>query len=154
MPEPRLYFAYGANLNLEGMSWRCPGAKLVGPATLPDYRLIFRGVADIVRKGGCSVPGAVWELTPDCEKALDRFEGFPTLYRKRDVLLKLDGAPAAPMAYVMRGGKISAPWPGYEATIREGYRALGLDMAALDAAVAHAERHTEKHRAAYPARRT
>ena len=29
-----LYFAYGSNINLEQMAWRCPGAEVFGPAVL------------------------------------------------------------------------------------------------------------------------
>ena len=41
------YFAYGANLNLQNMRYRCPNAKVVGHLNLPEYQLVFKGVADI-----------------------------------------------------------------------------------------------------------
>ena len=33
----QLYFAYGSNINLEQMAWRCPGAEVFGPAVLEGY---------------------------------------------------------------------------------------------------------------------
>lgn len=41
--EETLYFAYGSNINLEQMEHRCPDALLVGPVTLQNYELQFRG---------------------------------------------------------------------------------------------------------------
>ena len=41
----RLYFAYGSNINLDQMAYRCPAAQVVGPVVLEDYKLLFRGNA-------------------------------------------------------------------------------------------------------------
>ena len=41
--KQRLYIAYGSNLNLEQMAFRCPTAKVVGKSELKDYELLFRG---------------------------------------------------------------------------------------------------------------
>ncbi len=38
-----LYFAYGSNINLNQMAYRCPAAEVVGPMVLNDYKLLFRG---------------------------------------------------------------------------------------------------------------
>ena len=37
----KLYIAYGSNLNLEQMKFRCPTAKLVGKGTIENYELQF-----------------------------------------------------------------------------------------------------------------
>ena len=47
--KQRLYIAYGSNLNLEQMAFRCPTAKVVGKSELKDYELLFRGG----RRGVC-----------------------------------------------------------------------------------------------------
>ena len=90
-----LYFAYGANLNLNGMAHRCPGFKPIAPAALPDYRLVFKGVADVepVPHGrNENVYGALYLLTSKHMKSLDSFEGFPNFYVKKEVLVRiLDG---------------------------------------------------------------
>ena len=37
--EDRYYFAYGSNMNLEQMKYRCPAAEVVENVRLEDYRL-------------------------------------------------------------------------------------------------------------------
>lgn len=78
-----LYFAYGANLNVRSMAIRCPAARPVGPAVIMDHGLRFSGVATVIRAEGERVHGALWQLTPACIHALDRFEDWPKLYGKR-----------------------------------------------------------------------
>lgn len=98
----RLYFAYGSNLNLEQMERRCPAAKPIGPAVLHGYELRFRGnyggsgVATIAPKQGGHVAGLLWELTPACEQALDRYEGCPHLYEKQTVTVWDRGSSPGP----------------------------------------------------------
>ena len=45
MAKERYYAAYGSNLSLEQMAYRCPQAKMVGTGTLEHYELQFRGSA-------------------------------------------------------------------------------------------------------------
>ena len=83
-----LYLAYGSNLNRKQMELRCPTAKIVGTSALNHWRLIFRGgeqmaVATVERERGCKVPVLVWKLTPADERALDRYEGYPHLCRRK-----------------------------------------------------------------------
>jgi len=73
------YFAYGANLNLAGMAYRCPGFKPIAPAVLLNYRFAFKGVADVEPAPGEKVYGALYLLTQKHMQALDHFEGFPTI---------------------------------------------------------------------------
>ena len=40
-----MYFAYGSNINLDQMAYRCPAAQVVGPVVLEGYELLFRGNA-------------------------------------------------------------------------------------------------------------
>ena len=41
--EKPLYFAYGSNINLDQMQYRCPDATVYGQAVLDNYDLRFRG---------------------------------------------------------------------------------------------------------------
>ena len=84
-----LYGAYGANLNMANMEVRCPLAKPILGFHLVDYKLVFNGVADIIKHKGAKVPIGLWKITDKCEKALDRFEGFPYCIQE-NVCLKLD----------------------------------------------------------------
>ena len=44
-----LYIAYGSNMNKNQMRIRCPKAKPMGAYFLDGWRLVFRGVADMIR---------------------------------------------------------------------------------------------------------
>jgi gamma-glutamylcyclotransferase (GGCT)/AIG2-like uncharacterized protein YtfP len=81
MGKNKLYFAYGMNTNHKEMKKRCPNAEFIGVGELKGYELKFRGVADVEKSKG-SVIGAIWDITPLCEMALDILEGYPNLYRK------------------------------------------------------------------------
>jgi gamma-glutamylcyclotransferase (GGCT)/AIG2-like uncharacterized protein YtfP len=108
----------------------------LGPATIRDWRLVFRGVADIEPSQGASVQGALWSITPRCERALDRYEGYPRLYGKRHTRRPGGGRV---MLYVMNDQDwISTPGKHYLNVIREGYQDFGLDLEALMAAFDHA----------------
>lgn len=80
----KLYFAYGSNINLEQMDYRCPDATVVGPVVLENYELLFRrgGFATIEPKKGERVHGLLWSITPECERSLDLYEGYPRFYDK------------------------------------------------------------------------
>ena len=129
----KLYIAYGSNLNLPQMERRCPGAVVIGEAALQDYRLLFRGahggaVATIEPCAGESVPVLVWRITPPDEAALDRYEGWPILYRKETVRIKLGGRTVKAMVYIMNEGRpLGLPSPYYYSTILEGYKTAEFD---------------------------
>lgn len=141
----KIYLAYGSNLNLEQMSVRCPKAKPLGTSTLNDYKMLFRGwrragVATVEPSPGDSVPVLLWSITPACEAALDRYEGFPRLYRKETVTVELNGVPVEAMVYIMNEGyTLAIPSPGYYSTIRAGYKSAGFDIDILNKAVERTE---------------
>ena len=140
--RPYLYFAYGSNLNQEQMGWRCPTAQPVSRLTLPDWRLEFRGVADIVPCLGAEVVGALYSICPGDELALDRYEGFrrqsPNAGMYRKVFWPTQdkrGRKRTIMFYVMNRAGLCPPYAGYLETIRQGYAAWGLPAISLDTAV-------------------
>ena len=142
----KVYIAYGSNLNLEQMKYRCPDSRVIGTAILQDYELEFRGVATIVPKKGSGVPVLLWSVPPQDEKSLDRYEGFPYLYRKEEYEIGLNGQKVTGMAYVMNNGHISAPSAGYLRIIAQGYHENQLDTAFLNRAVDNAviQQHSEE----------
>ena len=92
MNKKKYYIAYGSNLNIRQMRFRCPGAKPIGISAIPDYELLFKGsktgaYLTIEPKDGGLVPVAVWEVTADDEKHLDIYEGYPNFYYKKEVCL-------------------------------------------------------------------
>jgi|VirMetMinimDraft_7_1064189.scaffolds.fasta_scaffold08356_4 gamma-glutamylcyclotransferase (GGCT)/AIG2-like uncharacterized protein YtfP len=129
----QLYFAYGANLNVEEMSYRCPGAVPVHSFVLTGWQLLFSHVATIVPAyDGQGVPGAIWAITDTCEDSLDGFEGYPYLYTKK----YLETTAGKLMFYVMHDVETGKPPSlSYLNTITRGYADWGLDQAYLDQAV-------------------
>lgn len=146
----RLYIAYGSNLNLDQMKRRCPTAEVVGTATLRNWRLWFRGsennaVATIERERRFTVPVLIWRIQPQDEFALDRYEGWPLLYRKETLRITVNGKRTYAMVYIMNtaGHPYGIPSMGYLATINAGYQQAGFDYNILIDAV---NRSKEAHK--------
>lgn len=127
MKNKQLYIAYGSNINLEQMAYRCPHSRVVGTSEIKDFELEFRGVATIVPKENASVPVLIWELDERDLPTLNRYEGWPRLYRQEKLPFELDGKSYEGMAYLMNHGEISPPSQQYYNTILQGYRSFGLD---------------------------
>ena len=121
----KYYLAYGSNLNKEQMAHRCPGAEPVGAAVIMDYELVFRrGYLTIEPKEGSEVPVGIWKISEKNEMALDRYEGFPKFYYKKDFHIG--------MAYIMQDGyPMQVPSDYYFYTVMQGYRDFGIDTAPL-----------------------
>ncbi len=138
----RLYVAYGSNLNIRQMKYRCPTAKLYGTGVIDNYELQFKGqphgaFATIAPKDGSSVPIAVWEIQARDEMSLDRYEGYPSHYFKQNVPVHLDGEEVNAMVYIMNLKMgFGLPSPHYYQTVYEGYNDCGLNTDVLNKALA------------------
>ena len=135
MSKKQLYIAYGSNINLEQMAYRCPHSKVVGTSEIKGYELEFRSVATIVPNKGASVPVLIWELDDRDLPILNRYEGWPRLYRQKKMPFEMDGKSYEGMAYLMNHGIISPPSQQYYNTILQGYRENGLDESYLETAL-------------------
>ena len=133
-----IYIAYGSNMNVEQMGIRCPKATIISLGHLADWKLVFKGVADMVPEKGAMCHVGMWEITADCERVLDRYEGYnpnhPTegLYRKIYF-----GDDNEYMAYVMNDYGIQPPSRFYYEGIRQGFEDFGAEIALLEAALDH-----------------
>lgn len=142
--KERLYIAYGSNLNLPQMAFRCPTAEIAGKSELKGYELLFRGgrrgaVATVEPRDGGSVPVLLWKIRKTDEEALDRYEGYPHFYEKQMMEVELDGKPVSAMVYVMTPGhEFGIPSDYYADVIREGYETAGFDLQSLEDAIDHA----------------
>jgi len=128
-----LYMAYGMNTNRDAMAARCPKAKPLGGFYLPDTRLVFRGVGDIMPDKEAICPVVLWDITPDCLRALDNLEGYPTFYGRRKMN---SGWITYEMVYKSR---TKEPNGGYYKMIEDGYKDFGLDDYWLRLALQDAE---------------
>ena len=145
----KIYAAYGSNMNLSQMAVRCPHSRVIGTGILENYKLTFRGrssgVANIERCKRKEVPIVLWEITPTCEIALDRYEGFPNLYTKVKIEVETKRGTVEAMAYVMteRYEKMAAqPNEYYYSVIAEGYEDNGIPLDALDDAYGESVQET------------
>lgn len=141
MKSETLYIAYGSNLNLPQMAFRCPTAKVFGTSEIKDYEPLFRGgrrssVATVEPLKGSSVPVLLWKLKEKDLQALDRYEGYPHFYRKEILPVELKEKTVQAMVYIMNDGHpLGAPSDYYLNTILEGYRSAGFDTEILEKAV-------------------
>jgi hypothetical protein len=137
----KYYFAYGMNTNIAEMAMRCPKAINLGRCTLQGFELKFRLHADIDQVKDSKMEGVLWDITEDCERALDRLEGYPFYYDKVEVIVE----PATSinrmshivaMAYIMNNkGPEEMPNRSYEQCLIEGYTANGLNVDKLTAKI-------------------
>ena len=142
----KYYIAYGSNLNVEQMRYRCPDARIVGTSVIPDYQLLFKGsktgsYLTIEKKRGGSVPVAVWAVSPRDELALDRYEGCPNFYYKTDMQLTVGKKKLTAFVYIMHEErKLGIPSHAYVRTCVQGYRDFGFDLKHLRLAFDISER--------------
>ena len=127
--EERYYFAYGSNMNLEQMKYRCPAAEVVENVRLENYRLAFRGrapgngVATVLPEKGSCVEGVLWKITEACEKNLDFYEGFPSFYGKESIRVKnQDGVEKEVFVYMMNAPHKDVPAKPSKFYLDENYR--------------------------------
>jgi gamma-glutamylcyclotransferase (GGCT)/AIG2-like uncharacterized protein YtfP len=129
-----IYLAYGSNLHIGQMQRRCPTAEVLGTSTLHGYRLVFNGVASIEPDPDRSVPVLLWDIKPADEIPLDRYEGYPHLYRRETVQVELNGKTVDAMVYIMNSKGVRPPDNFYYGIIHQGYEMNGLDISFLEQA--------------------
>jgi len=152
----RYYIAYGSNLHVPQMRMRCPSARVVGTAELHGWRLLFKGsktgsYLTIEEYDGGTVPVAVWEVTEDAEVALDRYEGFPSFYYKRDLRVEYRGIRTGrrrtvdAFVYIMREDRpYGVPGDYYVRVCRQGYDTFGFDQEKLTEALRISAKEAER----------
>lgn len=135
----KYYVAYGSNLNVRQMKMRCPRATILGTAKLKDYELLFKGsktgsYLTIEQKKGSTVPVAIWEVTESDEKSLDRYEGYPIFYYKKEMKLQYKGIRTGKrrtvnaFVYIMNEeNPIGVPSIYYMKTCIDGYDTFFFD---------------------------
>lgn len=137
----KFYVAYGSNMHLSQMIYRCPHAVLVGKSELKDYALRFRGhpynaYATIEPAKDENIPVLIWKIRESDEAALDRYEGYPHFYEKQNMNVVLNGKQICAMAYVMPSNyALGMPSRDYLCTIMDAYHQANLNTDALVRAV-------------------
>lgn len=145
--EKKYYLAYGSNLNLDQMEFRCPTAMPIGTATIKGYELLFKGsktgsYLTIEPNEKEYVPVGVWEVDAACERKLDIYEGFPTFYYKKEMEVWLKDwegkrTKIKAFVYIMHEDRpLGLPSQYYVRTCLEGYRQFGFKVSHIHNAIA------------------
>ena len=58
-----LYAAYGSNLNKAQMQKRCPKSKPFGAIVLDEFRLVFKGVADMEKNKSYKIFLGIYKIS-------------------------------------------------------------------------------------------
>ena len=152
----RYYIAYGSNLNIPQMRMRCPGARIIGTSVIEDYQLLFKGsktgsYLTIEPMEGAEVPVVIWEVTETDEKALDRYEGYPNFYYKKEMTMDIKGIRTGKVrrrdafVYIMHEEReLGIPSWYYVNTCLDGYRVFGFDEKYLFDAIRISRRDTHE----------
>lgn len=133
----KIYIAYGSNLNVPQMMTRCPRASILGTAELNGWELLFRGsmtgsYLTIEQATDGKVPVALWKITDSDECALDRYEGFPRFYYKREFKVRCGKRTVTAFAYIMYEDRpYGVPTSFYLRTCAQGYDTFRFDKAVL-----------------------
>ena len=131
------YFAYGSNLHHEQMEKRCPKYRYVRKFTLNNFELVFRnqgGWADIQRKIGQKVYGALYIISKYAESRLDNYEDYPIVYKK----MYFKHKDKKVMTYTMvRKTKLIPPTTRYLNIIKQGYKDCKINLKSLNKALSH-----------------
>jgi gamma-glutamylcyclotransferase (GGCT)/AIG2-like uncharacterized protein YtfP len=141
----RLYVAYGANTNLDSMKKRCgDNATYLCNVILDGYDLTFAGMGhcNVEQKEGSQTICALWGINWVAEQQLDIFEGYPTYYDKRNLIIDVDGTESYALIYVMLPEfevSPATPMDLYVLMVRQGYIQLGLPESQLDDALERAK---------------
>jgi hypothetical protein len=72
----------------------------------------------------------MWDITDDCELALDMLEGFPTFYGKKYIDVQIGNQTHKAMIYQMIGYRLDYAHPSnyYQYLLEEGYQEHGLEL--------------------------
>lgn len=140
--------AYGSNLSEARMRQRCPGAEVFGTSVIVGYRMLFKqsmtgAYATIEQDANSCVPVLIYRMTAADEARLDRFEGYPKYYYKREFFLPVWNLKDRRLkkrrtciAYIMHEHRLlGEPSMDYFRLLDDGYDRWGFDKEALDAAL-------------------
>lgn len=121
-----------------------PGSKAQRLGKIPDYKLLYKGsktgsYLTIEPKEGAYVPVGVFTVTPEDEKKLDRYEGFPRFYYKKEMKIRMwdqvlqKYRTVDAFVYIMHEDRpFGVPSPTYVATCMEGYADFEFDEQLLE----------------------
>ncbi|MBV4424302.1 gamma-glutamylcyclotransferase family protein [Clostridium tyrobutyricum] len=139
--KKKYYIAYGSNMDIEQMALRCPDAILIDTSEVHGYELLFKGsltgaYATIEANEGSIVPVLIWEISKADEANLDRYEGYPTFYYKKELEVEVEGEKLQAMVYIMdEKRQLGHPSNRYYRILKLAYERFGFDLSILKSAL-------------------
>ena len=147
----RYYIAYGSNMNLGQMGYRCPDSRFYSLGYIEGYRLEFRDkYSNIKVNRDSQVPAVVYRISDRDEKILDEYEKD---YEKKEIRVRLtgkefDNSSITGLIYIMKKTKrdrdnkeikrlIRLPNRNYFEIIRKSYEFYGFDKEKLTDSLIH-----------------
>ena len=128
------YLAYGSNLNKKQMKHRCKDSICIGSSILENYKLKFNLYLTIEKEEGSIVPVGIYKISKEDEKALDRYEGYPYIYRKEYITVEVNNITRRCLVYIMNdipSRRDAKPKEEYLERCIQGYKDFNLDIKLL-----------------------
>ncbi len=136
MAKGMYYFAYGSSLNHEQMNCTCPDNRFIKRACLYDYKFVYDGhsknweggaVANISKSADNIVWGGLYEISKSDLANLNRREGYPKSYDRKELEVKDDqGNIYKAITYFRIGEKVGIPSNKYGKTVVNGAKDCDL----------------------------
>jgi gamma-glutamylcyclotransferase (GGCT)/AIG2-like uncharacterized protein YtfP len=135
------YFAYGSNMSHDQMCNICPNAKFINKVWLAGYKFVYDGysqtrkcpVANIILPDKDNdndndiVWGGLYEIDESCKDELDRREGYPCAYNRKQLIVKDNsGKEYKALAYLREALEQGQPSREYECIVIKGAKDCDL----------------------------
>ncbi|MBW2993238.1 gamma-glutamylcyclotransferase [Candidatus Woesearchaeota archaeon] len=134
------YFAYGSNMNKERMISRGVSIKKRFSGILQNWKLNFSkindemngaGFASIILSENSKVEGVIYETDEQSIKQLDKYEGYPYNYSRKNIVIKdKNGREFKCIVYIANPDKTKAglkPTKEYLSHLLEGKSLISED---------------------------
>lgn len=132
----RYYLAYGSNLNIKEMSFRCPNSMIIDKGLLSGYKLCFKKYLTIEKDDLSCVPIAIYKVSNSDKIRLDKYESYPDFYHIKDINVVIDGKQYKCFTYIMNDGyKHMLPTFEYFKRCIVGYIEYGFNIRYLEKAL-------------------
>lgn len=143
----KYYIAYGSNMDLNQMSYRAKDSIFIGTGYLENYRLEFKSrYATIRKENNSKVPVIIFGISKEDEIRLDRYEGYPELYYKEEVKIKLNESEEKEcMVYIMeeKYNKYQLPEVNYYLNMETSYKTFKFNIDILEKALIESYRNSK-----------
>ena len=123
------YFAYGSNMCIEQMGYRCPEANKLSNAKLNNYEFVINrhGLATLVVKQGAGAEGVLWSISESDKATLDVYEGLESnLYSLHKMSVETCNGATQALIYIATNQDLGRPALAYMEPIVNAARHHGF----------------------------